>query len=480
MDKTKQTILFMTNAELGQSSVMLAVAGELVGDAGLDIHIASFAGLKDQVPPEVTFHTLHGKSMKDCFLDKGLEFFPRHSAGVKGAMQSYSDLLPLIMAPWEPDEHLALYDHCVQLMREISPDTVVLDPLLGPSIDACSTLHQRNIVLSPATFKDHVMNLQPRGEVLWKYPVFCSGFPVPLPLSYVFTNIYLVYQLVKLAYFSPRVQALIKARNDYGILGKMTNGYNQCDPDVLHLVPAMKQTDWPFSVIPPNVVGCGPILPAHKPLVEIDPELASWIRGRPTVVINMGSHVTYETGQADEVTAALHQCLQLHPHIQFLWKQRKTEQLDLSSSSSVDGTLDPRIRLIPWLPSTPVACLTASDSVLAYVHHGGSNSFHESLAAGVPQVICPVWIDTYEFATRAEMLGIGIKGNEMAAPDVKADELASALEKVLESTIEMKKMRDKARRLASEVGYLDGGRKVAADQIRKQVFQDSVRSSEKE
>ena len=65
------------------------------------------------------------------------------------------------------------------------------------------------------------------------------------------------------------------------------------------------------------------------------------------------------------------------------------------------------------------------------MHHGGANSFHEALAAGVPQVICPRWLDTYEFARRAEWLGVGVMGNERAAPGFEDRELAEAMGKVL-------------------------------------------------
>lgn len=301
-----------------------------------------------------------------------------------------------------------------------------------------------------------------------------SGFPVPLPLSYVFTNIYLIYQLVKLSYFSPRVQELIKARSARGIPGKMTVGYNQCSPEVLHLVPAIPQTDWPLSAIPRNIIGCGPILPPSKPLGEIDPELAHWLAARPTVIINMGSHVTYDTEQASEVMSAIEQSIDQHPNIQVLWKCRKTAHPD---GNIADAPVDSRIRLVSWLPATPAACLTASKSVLAYVHHGGSNSFHEAVAAGVPQVICPVWIDTYEFATRAEMLGIGVRGNETVAPYVRAEELARALERVIGDSAETREMREKASRLANDVGCVDTGRKMAADRIKRHVSQHVQRET---
>ncbi|KAI1809728.1 glycosyltransferase family 1 protein [Poronia punctata] len=475
MGKLPPTILFFTNAELGQSSVMLAVASELATASGdddedYDVHIASFSGLANSVPPEISFHALPGICMKDAFTAKGFDFFPRHAPGVQGAMQSYRTILQALMAPWEDETYLGLYDRCVELIEELRPDAVIVDPLLGPALDACSTHHKRYVVLSPGTFKDHVINLQPRLEVLWKYPVFSSGFSLPIPLSSIPTNIYLIYQLIKLSLFSPRVQSLVKARNEHGIPGKMTTGYNQCDPNVLHLVPATRSTDWPFSVIPPNVIGCGPILPvvAQQPL---DPAFARWIAARPTLIINMGSHITYDEGQFAEVLAAIEACLALHPDIQVLWKCRRTINTAKDEEKrSVELVVDdPRIRITEWLPASPVACLTASKSVLAYVHHGGANSFYEAVAAGVPQVICPVWIDTYDFAVRAELAGIGVRGNQTAAPYVEMNELTSAFEKVVGNSPEAEDMRIKARLLAEEVGGLDMGRKVGAEEIRKLV-----------
>jgi UDP:flavonoid glycosyltransferase YjiC (YdhE family) len=171
MDKLNKTVLFFTNAELGQSNVMLAVGSELAADEDFDVHIASFASMRDLVPPEINFHALRGTCMKDVFTSKGLEYFPRHPPGVQGAMQSYREILQALMAPWENEDYLDLYDNCVSLIQELRPDAVVVDPLLGPAIDACSTHHKKYIVLSPGTFKDHVINLQPRAEVLWKYPV---------------------------------------------------------------------------------------------------------------------------------------------------------------------------------------------------------------------------------------------------------------------------------------------------------------------
>lgn len=50
---------------------------------------------------------------------------------------------------------------------------------------------------------------------------------------------------------------------------------------------------------------------------------------------------------------------------------------------------------------------------------------------GVPQVVLPQWLDTYDCATRVEWLGIGLNGSRTAAPGAEAKEFSKALLHVL-------------------------------------------------
>ena len=43
------------------------------------------------------------------------------------------------------------------------------------------------------------------------------------------------------------------------------------------------------------------------------------------------------------------------------------------------------------------------------------------IRAGVPQVVLPMWYDTYDYATRAEYLGIGVYGNRHAGNNCVVD-----------------------------------------------------------
>ncbi|KAK6062547.1 2-hydroxyacylsphingosine 1-beta-galactosyltransferase [Seiridium cupressi] len=461
----RTSVLFMTNPELSQSAVNLAVAAELADGSALDVHFATFAALDaNLVPPGVTFHVIPGRTVKEIVLAKGLDFMPKHPPGVQGALQAYDEALLYVLAPYDQDEYFAIFDHCVKLIQRLSPAVVVLDPIFCPGVDAARFLGKRQVILSPGTFKDHSLHLQPRLQFLWKYPVACSGFPTPLPLSAISTNIYLLYQLLRRSYFHPSVTSLVKARHARGIPGNLPSKYNFLDSNVLYAVPSVRDTEFPLEYIPPNLVGCGPILQPFEPLDSADRGLARWLQARPTIIVNMGSHLRYGPKQAAEVLAALESFLEHHPDKQVLWKCP-------GAGKEAAPHQSPHVRVVSWLPSTPTACLTTSPStILAYVHHGGSNSFHEAIAAGVPQVVCPVWTDTYDFASRVELLGIGVRGNASAAPDVRAEELACAMGRIAGDSMEAKGMRNKARLLSKIVGGPDNGRKIAADHVRGLLF----------
>ncbi|KAI1416426.1 glycosyltransferase family 1 protein [Hypoxylon sp. FL1857] len=462
----RTTVLFITNAELSQASVNLAAAAALATDEEFDVHIASFKGLEPLTPAGVTFHELDGKSFKHIVQEKGFEFLPRHAPGIAGAIKSYHDTLPLLMAPWDSEDYFVIYDSCVSVIKEVKPVLVALDFLFGPGADAVNTLKQRHVFMSPGVYKDHAVHMQPRLQFAWKYPVVSSGFRVPLALSEILPNIYLIYKLIKISYLMPRVVDFIKARNDRGIPGNLSNKYNTFDFNVRYLTQGRPQTDFALDYIPDNLIGCGPLLPPFEPLAKADPELAKWLASRPTVIINMGSHVTYKGNQIGEVLTAIEEIASRYPNIQVLWKCPKPSKEEEQPSANTDIFGD-RIRILSWLPSTPVACLTASDSILAYVHHGGSNSFHEAIGAGVPQVVCPVWLDTYDFARRVEMIGVGVRGNENTAPYVKSDDFVAALDRVIGNSAEAQKFRETAKRISEQVGGVDSGRNIAAQHIKE-------------
>ncbi|KAK0645433.1 hypothetical protein B0T16DRAFT_411164 [Cercophora newfieldiana] len=459
MSKSKSNdILFFTNSELGQASVILAVAEELVRHESADarIHLASFSPLRTAVPDGITFHCLPGLSMKQVFASRGMGFLPKHEPGLQ-AVRGYSEAYSKVLAPWDEAKYFPIFDSCCKLIEEVKPCLVVLDPLLGAAYDACVFLGQRHVILSPNTFKDHVTGAQPGLEPLYKFALLGSGFKPPLNFLSVLCNIYLAIAIHIYAFWSAPVRQLTKARNRRGITGPLSTIFDEVNPELLYLVQSKPQSDFPLH-LPPNVIGCGPILPSFKPLAETNPDLSSWLDTGPTIVINMGSHVTHESQQINEILHAIERTLEKHAKLQVLWK------LQSDTLPSIPPAIASRVRVMAWLPGHPAAILTASNKIVAYVHHGGSNSFHEAVAAGVPHVVCPVWLDTYDFATRVEYLDIGVWANRTRAPEIKGEDLAEALE-LVSSGAAAERLRTNARKLANIVGDVNAGRKTATAKI---------------
>ncbi|RDW90305.1 glycosyltransferase [Aspergillus mulundensis] len=436
MPDHKHIVLFLTNSELGQASVHLAVAHELASQSACEVHIASFPALKQQVDAlnaSIVFHTLLGRSMKEALADSGLPYLPTHAPGARGAVESYCKGLQYVVAPWDPAGYEPIYRACLDLLDKLNPDLIAVDPLFGPGEDACNVQRRRYLVLSPATFKDHLVQDQPYQGVLWKYPVISSGLPYPLPLLLIAINIYLIFKLVFHTFLSARVRALTQWRNQIGIPGDLTTIYANFNKKVAWLMPSIPQSDFPIKV-PANVTGCGPIIPPFESAAR-DQSTASWLAQRPTILFNLGSHMKYKVDDAQQVITALSMVLGRFPDAQVLWKCQLSEDEtnDIKGSSKPSGiehlipaAMRDRIRVTSWITPSPMSIL-AHDNAIMYVHHGGSNSFHEALAAGVPQVVCPVWLDTYDFAARVEYLGVGVRGNKKAAPHLEGEELGTAI-----------------------------------------------------
>lgn len=137
----------------------------------------------------------------------------------------------------------------------------------------------------------------------------------------------------------------------------------------------------------------------------------------------------------------------------------RKDSLGSISAEIVNG----RVRVVEWLSVDPSAILEAG-LVVCSVHHGGSNSFHEALSAGVPQIVLPCWLDTLDFANKVEWLGIGVYGSKQTAPSVEAWELSRAFLMVLDDSEEASRMALRARELADISGKV-GGRKKACEKI---------------
>jgi len=484
----QQRILFFTSSEYGQANVILAVSYELLILQKYEVHIASFAPLQRRIHelneslpktvPPAAFHGIAGPAALDALTAKD-EFIGPFSPGIRGALDTYKFTLPAMADTWSESEYMSGYQSCLDIVGSVEPDIIIVDPLMSQGLEACNTLSRKHVILSPNTFLELLRKKQSLFSQLFTIPTIASGFRYPVPWHLIPANIYLKLALIWLLVTSPKVRALMRYRKS-NKLPSLPPVFNIWQEGNHYLLPSVPETDYPCR-IPSNVTSCGPILLPVTPVSSQDPELLTWLQHGPTVLINLGSHVRMDDAMARDFSSGLKILLNKKPGIQVLWKLKTSGGLavssDAKSGSGFSGTglnkgslgsisaeiVDGRVRIVEWLSVDPLAILQTG-LIACSVHHGGSNSFHEALSAGVPQIVLPCWLDTLDFANKVEWLGIGVYGSRRTAPNVEASELSRAFLKVLDDSEEASRMVSRARELADISGKV-GGRSRACDKI---------------
>ncbi|KAJ5154257.1 uncharacterized protein N7500_009696, partial [Penicillium coprophilum] len=463
MSPPKQNILFLTSPEHGQSNVALAVAEEFLRRGEFEIHIASFKELSPRVEAinnqaesdyVIHFHPIAGPCMSEIVTRTTPDI--SHLPGLAGTRDA-CNIINISVLGWKPDEYIRSYRSCLEVLQDIHPVVVVADPLLHLGLDAARSFDTRIVVLWPVPLKDVVVTVQPKAGIFWKYPLTGSGYPYPLPWNLILANIYMVFCFGYIVRLGKPMRDLLDIRKKAGIRTEFPHVAPYCE-NHLHLSPSFREMDYPLYV-PDNVISCGPILRSSSSLMESDPALYSWLK-EPAILICLGSHVQAPENDAMQMTIAIQAVLHEFPNMQVLWKLK----YDWENSPAVKNVLGPlvnadRVRVFPWIKPEIISVLEGSN-IVAYVHHGGANSFFEACKAGVPQVILPQWFDTYDCPSRVEWLGIGLHGSRNVAPKINGSVLSSALLQVLKD----KGIQARARAIG-DLCKTTEGRVFAHDQI---------------
>ncbi|KAL2064290.1 hypothetical protein VTL71DRAFT_4784 [Oculimacula yallundae] len=484
-----RSVLFLTNCELGQSNVILAVAYELLKKGDLDVHIASWTALEPRVlrlsrqlfGPEaenetkrITFHSIPGLSMFDSAMKnfgQGRHTL-QHKPGYAGT-KHVREMTPQMLAAWTPEEHIRLVDWFKDLATTLKPTIVVLDPILSPAHDMIRGSNWKYAVLSPISLVSSLSLVEPWLAGFWKYPWqvmlcsnFATGFPYPLPWLNLLENIYCIFNAISMSLSHPHIKVLNATRRAHGIHGLLA-AFEPYVKDVLHICPTLPEIDLPVK-FPVNVHNVGPIVLPEQQLSESNPELLIWLQKGPTVLLNLGTHQEGNADQARGQAMGLRILLNARPDVQVLWKFRAAPKSD--ASEEIEALLGAEIRqgnvrVVNWLDSEPLSILQ-SGCIKVAVHHGGANSWFEATWAGVPQVVLAQWLDTYDNASLAEYLGIGVYGNKTTAPMIAAEEFGNALMRAMGD--------DTLREKAQAIGKLcqgSGGRRLAADLITQLAYE---------
>ncbi|KAL7755202.1 hypothetical protein ACKLNR_014959 [Fusarium oxysporum f. sp. zingiberi] len=508
MEGLKRLLLF-TNSDFGQANVVLATAHELgIACEDVEIHIASFQDLrsgvddasrfmqttaaqqKKKTPQPFVFHKIEGTSWgpatkrPETAIFETLELTPGVVNSAKGVA-----ILPAVMIPWSPREFLDMYKETERVFNEVNPDLTIVEPLFTKGLTFCHYRGARWMVLSPNTIKEFAVPVQPKLAALWKYPIACSALPYPIPWSLIPWNIYFGFVAGYTLLTDTRLKKTTEILRDeidpsISLMTMMELGVlRPAPPNLPILVASSPDIDYPFSIIPPQLTSCGPIIRAAPPIREVDAGLAEWLNQGSTIYVNLGTHHKSNPTEAHQMSKAFRKVLEhadtLHSAgkpLQILWKLGRVpdEEGNAPKRDTYTGEWalvtdelqayikSDRVCLTDWLVAEPKSVL-GSQSIVCSVSHGGANSFYEALCSGIPQALLPAWTDCYDFANRVELLGIGLWANKEAKPRWQEDELAEALLEILFGP-ESAGMRKRAEEGASRHPEWEG-RQMAAQEI---------------
>ncbi|GFP54971.1 glycosyltransferase sdnJ [Trichoderma asperellum] len=470
------TVLVLTDSHPGLCNAHLAAVSELVeSHPSLEIHYASFPSLATKLErietnareknpyAKVHWYEFDAPSLADeAEVHKGGASGIRTPPGLPG-LHAFGDIISFFMAAWSKEAHLELYRRIVDIIDEVDPSVIVLDPWFRPGIDAARSLNRRRVYVSPNALLDDLSVRQPLGAHFWKYPGMATGIPFPIPWKDIPKNIFQqAYSLMQIL-GSSAIRSKRSWLQEKGIRHAIT--LTEIDnPVVPWIAMSFPEAEFPLDFIPDNIYVAGPLVLDAAPAETQSAELAGWVKRAPTMLINLGSIVIYDEAMARAMVEAVVPVLEAE-NVQILWKMKKRGEFgDEFLEPAKKYIMNRRLRLESWLDVDPTSLYNTGD-IVASVHHGGANCFYEALLAGLPSVILPQWADHYRYAQTAEYLGVGIWPSKETSPGWEAAALTEAFLKVLGGETSVA-MREKAKAL-SEKGLRYGGDKAAAALIAK-------------
>ncbi|KAH8660432.1 family 1 glycosyltransferase [Xylariales sp. PMI_506] len=471
------TVLFLSNTEPGLSNVVIATAAALFAAyPDIEVHYASFPSLGPKISEVAGFARSGSKesylnARSDNIIFHPLTSAPKfqyanidleadwsrfiHPPGPSGVDTLVWDLEHW-MSIWNPEQHLALYHEIRRLIEdEIDPAVVVIDPLFRPAYDAVRDSNRLQSTISPNLIANAFIHMQPWGSMFWKFAAIGADYAVPLHFRHIPGNIYQSIRIIWSQVIMPDT-AKDQYLKDHGVRNPV--GFKDLyKPNTPWITPDVVGATLPVQYIPENVTVTGPIILPPMLVEEQDRELVAWLKRSPTMLINLGSTTMYDEQRTSDMANAILSVLDAKPDMQVLWKYQPIEPLRHHIESG-------RVIITTWLDIDPTSLLHAGLIDIS-VHHGGSSCYWESVAAGVPQVVFPLWCDHYNFARVAEQSGLGIYGCQGVNPYWTSECLSEALLAMAKDDATTRAIRQRARELGDAGSGREPGRITAARRV---------------
>lgn len=191
MAPPKKVLLF-SYTEYGQANVVLATAYELLR-RGCEVHIASFSkgetigrnmdgrveelntGVYGPLPAHslpAIFHEVNCPGHTEAVARLGITWQEVvHAPGVRGLIRILPKM-PGLMCPLKPEEYMQGVESCVEIIKAVQPDIIVVDKFFPQPADACEMVDRNFVQISPNTAQETLELEQPYLAALWKFPMY--------------------------------------------------------------------------------------------------------------------------------------------------------------------------------------------------------------------------------------------------------------------------------------------------------------------
>jgi hypothetical protein len=203
-----------------------------------------------------------------------------------------------------------------------------------------------------------------------------TSFTYPLPLYLAPVNTILAIFFILLMVLHPKRRTLDSARKAAGLPGTILSPPGEGSRAIIHA--SLAELEYPH-VPNPNTVFAGPVLTPISPVTrETFPEIAEFLEGGRTVLVNLGSIFAYTEDDVQAVADGIviaRSRLADRGGFRVLWK--------LPQASKFSALLDERlgtkteregIRIEEWIDPPALAVLQHPNLAVA-VHHGGASQF---------------------------------------------------------------------------------------------------------
>lgn len=312
-----------------------------------------------------------------------------------------------------PQWRISAYRNMLEVIDRVRPSLMVIDVLNLSSMDAAMTRNVPFAMTVPAMPSTAL-------RLPWNYPSPVTGLPKRMSPSQQVSNVWFKFRLRAAILLRTPAVSFVKSCRSVGIENARAHPHVYADAAAMVITSSVFGLEYAFPV-PSHARLIGAFLPPEPDdLRAADPDLSRWLDDRTSVVyLGFGTLMRLSPAQ---LAALLEAIRRLGPEHAFLWKLPESQQELLPTTSLPDN-----LRIESWMPSQPA--VLAHPHVRAFVTHGGSNGFHESIHYGKPVLVMPAWTDCHGIARRAVDSGVGLAIDRPAA--VTGDEATTKLRRIL-------------------------------------------------